>query len=64
MFGDAVSARQLDLWAARAKRESELLDQYMALTRTVCRNGMPTKEEKRLSYALYDVDRHHNEMYK
>ncbi|WP_309617704.1 hypothetical protein [Salinibacterium sp.] len=64
MAGDAVKARQIDLWAARAEREDELLNQYLALPTTTNRNGRPTREEQRLSYALYNVNRHHNGTYR
>jgi hypothetical protein len=63
MVGDAVHARQIDLWAARSQRKNELLDAYMALTTTMKPDGTPTRAEKRLSYALYNVDRHHNGTY-
>ena len=64
MVGDAVHARQIDLWAARVQREGELLDQYMALPTTIDRAGKRTRAEKRLSYALYNVNRHHNGTFK
>ncbi|GAA1768359.1 hypothetical protein [Agromyces humatus] len=56
----ATHARQVDLWAARVTKEDKLLNQYLALTTTMTRSGRPTKAEKRLSYALYNVNRHHN----
>lgn len=63
MVGDAVNARQIDIWAARVQREDELLNQYMALTTTLRPDGTPTRAEKHLSYALYNVQRHHNRNY-
>jgi transposase-like protein len=60
----ATQARQIDQWAARVDREDELLRAYLALTKTQRDDGTPTREEKRLSYALYNVNRHHKGQYR
>ncbi|WP_022891245.1 hypothetical protein [Agromyces subbeticus] len=57
---EATRAQQIDQWAARIEAEDKLLSQYFALTRTTNRSGEPTRSERRLSYALYNVRRHHN----
>ncbi|MFF2387826.1 hypothetical protein [Agromyces sp. NPDC058104] len=61
---EASHARQVDMWAARVEREARLLDEYMALTNTMRPDGRPTRAEKRLSYALYNVRRHHDGTYR
>jgi hypothetical protein len=63
MVGDAVKARQIDLWAARSHREEELLSEYMALPTAITASGRPTRQERRLTFALYNIGRHHNGIY-
>ncbi|TFC78151.1 hypothetical protein E3O45_05930 [Cryobacterium sp. TMS1-20-1] len=60
----ATQARQIDQWAVRVDREDELLQAYLALTRTQRPNGQMTRTEKRLSYAIYNVNRHHKGQYR
>lgn len=52
-------AHRVDCALARMNREDELLDQYLALPQT-CRqrDGKETRAHRRLSYALYNVNRH------
>ena len=54
----ATQAHQIDMWAARAEREDEILQKYLALPTTQRPDGTPTRKEKRLFYALYNVNRH------
>jgi len=56
----ATHALQVDLRAARSERDEALFDEYLALERTQRPDGRETRTAKRLSYALYNVDRHHN----
>jgi hypothetical protein len=60
----ASQARQIDLWAARVERTGKLEQELLKLSSTQRRDGTPTKAWDRLSYALYDVDRHHNGTYR
>jgi transposase-like protein len=60
----ATQARQIDQWAVRVDREDELLRAYLALTRLQRPNGDMTREEKRISYALYNINRHHKGQYR
>lgn len=53
-------ARQIDLEAARLEREDELLNELLSLPQTTRqRDGRETKAYRRLSYKLYDLQRHH-----
>lgn len=58
MTADATHAQQIDQWAKRADREDELLHKYLALDNT------DTRKARKLSYALYNVSRHHNGQYR
>jgi hypothetical protein len=60
----ATQARQIDQWAVRVDREDELLRAYLTLARTQRPDGTSTRKEKRLSYALYNVNRHHKGQYR
>jgi len=61
----ATQARQIDQWAERVDREDALEREYLALERTFrSRDCRPTRAERRLSYALYNVNRHHNGTYR
>ncbi|TFC20067.1 hypothetical protein E3O19_01465 [Cryobacterium algoritolerans] len=64
MTADATRCHQIDMWAQRVDREQELFERYAALPGTSKADGTPTKREKRLSYALYNVTRHHNGVYR
>jgi len=64
MVDVAVPARQIDLYAKRIERMDELLDEYLALPKTVRPDGKRTRREKRLSYAIYNLERHHNGTYR
>lgn len=55
-----TEAHRVDAEAARMKREDELIDRLLALPQTTRqRDGRETKAYRRISYALYDVKRHH-----
>lgn len=57
----ASRARSIDCAAARVDREEALLQQYLALPRTFrLRDGRETRAARRLSYKLYDINRHHS----
>ncbi|TFC03642.1 hypothetical protein [Cryobacterium mannosilyticum] len=60
----ATQARQIDQWAVRVDREDELLRAYLALPLTQRPDGSMTRQEKRLSYAIYNVNRHHKGQYR
>ncbi|GAA3736310.1 hypothetical protein GCM10022239_10250 [Leifsonia bigeumensis] len=62
--GTAVRAPQIDQWVARVERQDELMEQYFHLPNPMRPNGEPSRAEKRLSYALYNVNRHHNGTYR
>jgi hypothetical protein len=54
----ATQARMIDQWAARTDREDELLSEYLGLETTMRPDGSASRKEQRLSYALYNVNRH------
>lgn len=59
MTTTATEAHQVDCELARLERQEELLGEYMALPQTSrLRDGKETRRSKKLSYALYDLDRH------
>ncbi|MDQ0576455.1 hypothetical protein [Agromyces albus] len=58
----ATKARQIDLWAARIERAEQLLHEY--LQAPYRQDGTPTRRSRRASYALYDVERHHDGTYR
>jgi hypothetical protein len=58
MTATATQAQQIDQWAKRADREDELLHKYLALDNT------DSRKARKLSYALYNVSRHHNGQYR
>lgn len=61
MTAVGTEAHRVDCEIARLEREGALLDQYMALTVTNrLRDGQETRAAKKLSYALYNIDRHHS----
>lgn len=54
------AAHRLDCELKRVQRENELLDDIMELPVTsLQRDGRETKAYRRLSYKLYDLQRHH-----
>lgn len=56
----AVSALVADAGAARAEREALLIQELLTLAQAVrARDGRETKAHRRLSYRLYDLNRHH-----
>lgn len=56
-----TEAHRLDCATARLEREEQLLDEYTALTTTIRqRDGHETRRARRLSYALYNIHRHHD----
>lgn len=57
----ASHARQIDQWKERVDRADELLSVILNAPRR--QNGTETRAERRASYALYDLDRHHNGRY-
>jgi hypothetical protein len=59
----ATHARQVDQWSVRVDREAELFDEHLALERMHRPDGKETRKAKRLSYALYNINRHHNGTY-
>lgn len=53
-------AHRADRAMQRIQREAELLDELLALPQTSRqRDGRETKAHRRLSYKLYDLQRHH-----
>lgn len=69
MVDTAVQARQIDLFKQRMDK-AEALERELEQTITARANGNPanahktTKREKKLSYAIYNLDRHHNGVYR
>jgi len=59
----ATAARQIDQFAIRVERVNEIFNEYFALETTTKPDGTPTRKERRLRYALYNADRHHNGRY-
>ena len=56
----AASNRRADCLVARAQREAKLIDELMALPQTTRqRDGRETNGFRRISYKLYDLQRHH-----
>lgn len=55
----AARAHQIDCAAARLEKEIELTRQYLTSPGTRRRDGRETKASRRLSYQLYNLDRHH-----
>ena len=61
MTTTAAECRRWHAEKARTAREDELLDQLLNLPRTTrARDGRETRAHRRLSYALYNLHRHHN----
>ncbi len=60
----AVQARQIDAWAARIDREAELEAKLDQLARPYNHDGTPTRQHKKLTYALYNLNRHNNGRYR
>lgn len=59
----ATAARQIDQFAIRVERVNEIFNEHFALETTTKSDGTPTRKERRLRYALYNADRHHNGRY-
>lgn len=56
-----TEAHRIDCAAARLDREEQLMHDLLALPQTNRqRDGKETRAHKRLSYKLYDNNRHHN----
>jgi len=62
MTDAATAARQIDHAAARLMKaeQIEAALNRVELKRALTGRDTPTVKEKRLSYALYNVDRHHD----
>lgn len=58
----ATHARQIDLWAERVERAEQLLHEYLQAPYRP--DGTPTRRSKQASYALYNLERHHNGTYR
>lgn len=57
---EASEARRIDAELARLEKEQQLLDELLRLpTTTRRRDGRETKAYRRISYALYNLRRHH-----
>jgi hypothetical protein len=57
----ATECRRVDQELRRLEREEELETELLELRPAFrLRDGRETKARRRLSYALYDVNRHHN----
>lgn len=55
----ATECRSIDAWGPRVEREDKLFREYLALEQLHrTRDGKDTREHRRLSYALYNVNRH------
>lgn len=69
MVDTAAHARQIDLWKLRVEKAEELEREHFAIIKARTA-GHPEKEpkttrrEKKITYAIYDLDRHHNGVYK
>ena len=59
----ASAARQIDMWAARVDREAELEARLDKLEVKQMFHDQPSRKRNRLSYALYNLERHHNGRY-
>jgi hypothetical protein len=57
----ATEARQLDLAEERLHKAEELWDTYLNAPHR--RDGTETRRARKASYALYNLDRHHNGRY-
>jgi transposase-like protein len=61
----AVRCQQADAQAARAEREDRIIRDLLALPQTSrARDGRETKAYRRISYALYNVNRHHDRQHR
>lgn len=60
MTTTAVTCRRNYAELDRMEREDDLIEELLALPQTSrARDGRETKAHRRLTYALYDVNRHH-----
>lgn len=71
MVDTAVQARQVDLFKQRADKaealwqeQLQLIGSRVAADPLKARPARTTRREKKLSYAIYNLDRHHNGTYK
>lgn len=55
----ATRAHQIDCAAARLEKEIELTEKYYGDIGSRHRDGRETSASRRLSYQLYDLNRHH-----
>jgi hypothetical protein len=62
----ATHARQIDLWAARIAKLEKLEAEFneAQMNRAMSGSPLPSTKERRISYALYNTDRHHNGQYR
>lgn len=61
----AVRCQQAYAESARIDRYDRIFREFMALPQTErARDGRETKAYRRVSYALYDVNRHHDRQYR
>ena len=58
----ASQARQIDRWAERVNRSEALWETLLATPNR--QDGTEPRRVRKASYALYDLDRHHNGQYR
>lgn len=69
MVDTAVHARQIDLWKQRVEKAEELDRDHFAIIKSLASRNpekahKTSRREKKITYAIYDLDRHHNGVYK
>lgn len=61
----AAACRRIYAEAARLEREEQLIGEFLALPQTTRqRDGRETKAHRRMSYALYNLNRHHDRQWR
>lgn len=66
MVDTAITARQIDLWKQRVQKAEalEAEQERLLASKDPLHAHEPTRRERKLSYAIYNLDRHHNGTFK